>query len=103
MVKSSRSVLPILIICAAFFACAPGGNPLAGEAMAQQPPAGFLLGVWHGFTVMFTFIVSLFADSVGVYEVHNTGWPYNLGYVFGIMMFFSGSGGAAGSSRKRRK
>ncbi len=46
-------------------------------------------------------MVSLFSDSVGVYEVHNTGWPYNLGYLFGVMMFFGGGGGA-GSPRSRR-
>jgi hypothetical protein len=50
---------------------------------------------------MFTFIASLFTDSVGVYEVRNVGWAYNLGYLFGIMMFFGGGG--AGSSRRPRK
>jgi hypothetical protein len=51
---------------------------------------------------MFTFVVSLFTDSVGVYEVHNTGWPYNLGYLIGVMAFFSGGGGAAGSQGRSR-
>jgi hypothetical protein len=101
MLKSSRSVLLIVVGGLALTACAPTGNPLVGESLAQQPPAGFLLGVWHGFTVMFTFIASLFTDSVGVYEVRNVGWAYNLGYLFGIMMFFGGGG--AGSSRRRRK
>ena len=103
MTKAWRSVVLTVVVGCVFLACAPGGNPLAGEGLAQQSPAGFFLGVWHGFIVVFSFIVSLFSDSVGVYEVHNTGWPYNLGYLFGIMMFFGGGGGAAGKSGKRGK
>jgi hypothetical protein len=101
MVKSWRPVVPIVVAGYVLMACAPTANPFVGESFAQQAPAGFLLGVWHGFTVMFTFIASLFTDTVGVYEVHNTGWAYNLGYLIGIMMFFGGGG--AGSSRRRRK
>lgn len=93
-----RAFAVILTACVVA-ACAPSGNPLAGESLVDGSPAGFLLGLWHGFIVMFTFVVSLFTDSVGVYEVHNTGWPYNLGYLFGVMAFFSGSGGVAGSKR----
>ena len=46
-----------------------------------------------------SFVVSLFSVSVGVYEVHNTGWSYNLGYLIGLMMALGGSG--AGARRKR--
>jgi hypothetical protein len=101
MVKSWRFSLVIVVAGLALTACVPTANPFVGESLAQQGPAGFLLGVWHGFIVMFTFIASLFADTVGVYEVHNTGWAYNLGYLLGIMMFFGGGG--AGSSRRKRK
>ena len=101
MVKSWRSLLVIVVAGLALTACVPTANPFLGESLAPQPPAGFLLGVWHGFIVLFTFITSLFTDAVGVYEVHNAGWSYNLGYLIGIMMFFGGGG--AGSSRKRRK
>jgi hypothetical protein len=100
MTTSWRTALFLVVVACLVVACAPTGNPLAGEALADSSPAGFLLGVWHGFIIMFTFFVSLFTESVGVYEVHNTGWPYNLGFLFGVMVFFSGSGGAAGSKRR---
>jgi hypothetical protein len=58
-------------------------------------PAGFWLGLWHGFIVLFTFIVSLFKDGVGIYESNNSGSLYNLGFLLGIMIFFGGSGGGA--------
>ena len=102
MTSSWRLPLFLTVVACVVTACAPTGNPLIGGALPDASPAGFLLGLWHGFTIMFTFIVSLFTDSVGVYEVHNTGWPYNLGYLFGVMAFFSGSG-AAGSSRRSRE
>jgi hypothetical protein len=102
MLRSWRTALLISVLACVVAACAPSVNPLAGEAVPGDSPAGFLLGLWHGFTVLFTFVVSLFSDSVGVYEVHNTGWPYNLGYLIGVMAFFSGSGGAAGSKGRER-
>jgi hypothetical protein len=58
--------------------------------------AGFLMGLWHGFALLFMFIASLFVDTVGIYEVHNTGWSYNLGFLMGVMIFFSGGGKASG-------
>jgi len=96
--------LPVLLLLTAglITACAPSANPLRGGAGLDGLPAGFLPGIWHGFILVFTFIASLFTDTVGVYEVHNTGWPYNLGYVLGVMMFFGGGGASARDGRSRR-
>ncbi len=80
--------------------CAP--TAIAPEA----PPgddgdvAGFWKGLWHGFIVLFTFLISLFNDGVGVYESYNKGHLYDLGFVLGAMIFFGGSGG--GSCRKSK-
>jgi hypothetical protein len=57
--------------------------------------AGFWRGLWHGFTVLFMFIISLFKDGVGIYEWNNSGNLYNLGFVLGAMIFFGGSSGGA--------
>jgi hypothetical protein len=99
MTDSKRVTLLLLFVALVLAACAPSANPLTDQALADGSPAGFLLGVWHGFIVVVAFIVSLFSDSVGVYEVHNTGWSYNLGYLLGLMMALGGSG--AGARRKR--
>jgi hypothetical protein len=61
--------------------------------------AGFWMGLWHGFILLFTFIISLFNDSVRVYDVHNSGHLYDLGFIMGVMMF---GGGGCGTRRKRR-
>ncbi len=75
--------------------CAPTTDPLAATPGTASDVAGFWKGLWHGFIVLFTFIVSLFNDSVGIYESHNNGNLYNLGFVLGVMIFFGGSGGGA--------
>ncbi len=99
--KTWRVVLLLFVVTLSVGACVPSANPLVGESLSGESPAGFLLGLWHGFIVMFTFIASLFTDSVGLYEVHNTGWRYDLGFLIGLMMFFGGGG--ASSKRKRGK
>lgn len=65
-----------------------GANPNVG---AGTDPAGFLLGVVHGLVAVVAFVASLFTD-VGVYEVHNTGAGYDLGFLLGVGAF---AGGAA--------
>jgi len=79
--------------------CAAGSNPEVGTPTDDGTIAGFWLGLWHGFILFFTFIISLFNQNVGIYEVHNSGWAYNLGYLLGVIIFFSGSG--SGSSKCR--
>jgi hypothetical protein len=81
--------------------CAAGPNQMTGLSGHYGSPAGFWRGLWHGFIVLFTFIASLFTDKVSIYEVHNTGKLYHLGYLLGIMIFFGGSGKSSGCSWKR--
>lgn len=54
-------------------------------------PAGFWAGFWHGMIMPITFFISLFNPDVGIYETHNTGKGYNLGFVLGASAAF-GSG-----------
>lgn len=75
--------------------CAPGPN-LAGSSQAD---AGFWLGLWHGLIVPVTFVISLFTDTVSVYEVSNTGNWYDFGFVFGVMTSLGGGGAGAGRRR----
>lgn len=63
--------------------CAPGANTVVGTPGAAGEIAGFWLGLWHGMICRFTFVVSLFSEHVGVYEVHNTGGWYNFGFLLG--------------------
>ena len=87
----------------ALTACAAGANDLIGTAaVGREAPVGFWFGLWHGFICPFTFLVSLFSDSVGIYEVHNNGGWYNFGFVLGASAIFGGGAGSGRSARSRR-
>ncbi len=66
-------------------------------ACAQQPPPetgtapGFFLGLFQGFTMLFSFIGSIFMN-VRIYAFPNSGFFYDLGYVLGAGGFFGGLG-----------
>jgi len=77
--------------------CAAGPNAQRSVADSAGHVAGFWLGLWHGIIAPVTFIVSLFSDRVNLYEVHNNGNWYNLGFALGAGILFGG--GVA--SRKR--
>lgn len=71
--------------------CAAGHNPSVDVPSSEGCLAGFWLGLWHGFIILFTFIGSLFTESISVYEVHNTGGWYDFGFFLGIIIAISNS------------
>jgi hypothetical protein len=81
-------------------ACAAGPNDAVSADGARL--AGFWLGLWHGFIVPVSFVVSLFTDTVSIYEVHNSGGWYDFGFVIGVSAVFSGAGGSGAAGRRRR-
>jgi hypothetical protein len=88
----------LLAVAVLVFGCAPGVN---SAASAGPQVAGFWQGLWQGFILLFTFVISLFNHSVGVYEIHNSGGWYNFGYLLGVVLFWGG--GARGSAGPRRR
>ena len=99
--KRGYAITLMLLAGVLLAGCAPGPNTLASTPDTQGHVAGFWLGLWHGFTIFFTFIVSLFSDHVRMYEVHNNGVWYNLGFLIGASAFFGGGGG--GAARRGRR
>ncbi len=98
-----RPIYKAAILLTAMFltGCAAGANELVGSASSEGAVAGFWLGLWHGFIAFFSFIVSIFNDHVGIYEVHNNGTWYNFGFILGAMGFFGGGGGGASRRSSR--
>ncbi len=80
--------------------CAPGANELANVPSQTGVVAGFWRGLWNGIIAPVTFIISLFDKGVQMYDVHNNGGWYNLGFFLGITALF---GGGAGGVRARRR
>ena len=66
---------------------APGPNPLINTPDAHGRPAGFWLGVWHGVISPVTLVASFVTkQNVQIYEVHNEGNLYNLGFFLGLLV-----------------
>lgn len=98
--KSSLALLVVvLLVSVVFWGCAPGPNQFKGTANEHGVLAGFWLGIWHGFIAPFVFVVSLFKSNLTIYEAHNNGAWYNVGYLFGLCCFFGGSGNRAARRR----
>ena len=76
--------LILIVVCMAI-SCAPG-NERWDQEINPGHQAGFWAGIWHGLIIVITFICSLFTSDVGLYEVSNTGWSYNLGFLIGLLI-----------------
>jgi hypothetical protein len=77
-------------------ACAPGSNTAIDTVDEHGIVAGFGRGYWHGMIMPVAFVVSLFDDDIGIYEPHNIGHWYDLGFLLGLSAALGGSCGAGG-------
>lgn len=91
----------IFLILISFTACLAGPNPMAKKADDEGKVAGFWTGLWHGFIAPVTFIISIFTNKVSFYEVHNSGFWYNFGFVLAAGLFLSG--GILGRNKDKKK
>lgn len=98
-----RIVTALVVIGTALLlaSCAAGPNSLVGSADDEGRLAGFGLGIWHGVIAPVTFLISLFSERVHLYEVHNNGNWYNLGFMIGLWISIAGP--AHGTAHKRRR
>lgn len=72
-------------------------GPNSRFEIADAAPAGFWAGFWHGVIAPIAFIVSLFQPGVRMYEMKNTGWKYDLGFLLGILVVLGGGGAQSGA------
>ena len=70
----------------------PGTNPELDTPAANGKVAGFGTGLWHGLVALITLFVSLFNPTIQMYEVHNNGAGYNVGFLLGSVVLFGGFG-----------
>jgi len=67
----------------------PARTPPSILADAQGRVAGIWLGIWHGFISPVTLVLSFFNKDVQMYEVHNAGNLYNLGFFLEWQLYLS--------------
>jgi hypothetical protein len=91
----------LLVLIFVFSSCTAGPNELEKTPDKKGKIAGFWKGLWNGLIAPITFIISIFTKTVRFYEVHNSGFWYNFGFVLGAGLFLSG--GILGKGRRRRR
>ncbi|WP_320130205.1 hypothetical protein [uncultured Sphaerochaeta sp.] len=84
-IKILAMFLFLILVMVVLTSCLPG-------TLAQQDlkPAGFLMGVWHGWIAPFSLIISIFRPDVRLYDSYNTGWWYDFGFYIAIISGFGG-------------
>lgn len=73
-------ILLLLLLCK---------SPRTGSLIVDGSVVGFWQGVVHGFMIVINIVRSLFDKSIGIYEPHNTGLGYNIGFWVGVCVWFS--------------
>jgi hypothetical protein len=66
----------------------PGPNPEMNKKAENGRVAGLADGLWHGIISPVTAIGSFFNPNMQMYEVHNNGREYNLGFLIGVALVF---------------
>lgn len=66
----------------------PGPNPEIGQPAESGKVAGLGTGLWHGLISVVTLVISFINPETQMYEVHNTGSLYNLGFLLGAALLF---------------
>lgn len=97
----ARRLHPVLAVVALVAASALVGCAAGNPRFTAETPAGFWGGLWHGMIALVTLVIGLFDESVRVYETHNSGGWYDLGFVIGVACVW-GSGHRASRPRMRR-
>jgi len=78
----------------------PGPNPELDKPADNGHVAGLGTGLWHGLILLVTLIMSFFNPDVQMYEVHNNGPMYNLGFLLGAILLFAILGFSGGRRRR---
>jgi hypothetical protein len=101
-----KLLVPFLILLVSLTACGPGSdlevttpdstirlttpssNPELNQPGDDGRIAGLILGLWHGIIAPVMLVGSFFNPAMQIYEVHNNGVEYNLGYLIGVALVF---------------
>ena len=93
--KKLVALAVLLLLVVALSGCVPGDG-----THSPAKAAGFFSGIWHGWIAPVTLVWSIFNRNIGIYEVFNNGFWYDLGFYMAII---SGFGGLTLSRKKARK
>lgn len=98
MNRKRVALLLLLFILAVLLVSGCAQYNQAQDTPGTDGVAGFWAGLWQGFILPVSFIISLFSEKYGIYEIHNNGNWYNFGYVIGVWIIY----GSVLASKKKR-
>jgi hypothetical protein len=78
----------------------PGTNPELNTSAENGKVAGLGTGLWHGLISVVTLVISFINPEIQMYETHNNGPMYNLGFLLGAILLFALLGFSGGRSRR---
>ena len=93
------SDIEVTVPATTFQLTTPGTNPLLNQTDASGRLAGAAQGLWHGLIAPVMLVGSFFNPALEMYEVHNNGREYNLGFLVGVALIFLILGVLGGSRR----
>ena len=96
--KNHRRIVLVMLLCAVMTlltGCLPGM-----QEFAQDAPAGFLHGVWHGWCAPVLLVLQLLDMDVTMFAQPNTGFSYELGFYMAVI---SGFGSLSLMRRRKQK
>lgn len=67
------------------------GDKVTFELAIDIQKVGFWHGLWHGIIFPFSWLISLFDDSVAIYAIYNNGGWYDFGFLLGASSAFGGT------------
>jgi len=91
-----RAITCLSVIFLTLSGCATQSDVANGDA------PGFLLGLFHGFTSMFSLIGSLFTEY-RVYAYPNSGFWYDFGFCLGVVLLLGGGGAGAKNATDNKR
>ena len=95
MAKRILTLFLVALAVITIVGCFPGDG-----RNTRIEPAGFFMGIWHGWIAPLSLVVGIFDHGVRIYETNNVGWWYDFGYYIAII---AGFGGIAVSRRRKKK
>lgn len=84
MKRNMIRIILLVVISTLLLGCFAGTKDLSDK------PAGFFLGIWHGWIAPLSLILEIFNSDIRIYEVNNRGFLYDLGFYISIIAGFGG-------------
>lgn len=80
-----------LALIAFFFVMSSCADTVVLKEQIGREMVGFWYGLWHGFILPVSFVVSLFDPDTAIYAIYNNGGWYDFGFLLGASISIGGS------------